>query len=116
MYCIHLWCVLLQNAHSAICSGVGFFCPVGLSVPSFHPMPAGMLPQYVRGVMFDAYRICSRVVHRSQCYPGWMTDHLPTRADECRLSARLRSRLVKDAPPAQGWIIARLDSLCDVPG
>lgn len=79
-------------------------------------MPAGMLPQYVRGVMFDAYRICSRVVHRSQCYPGRMTDHVPTRADECRLSARLRSRLVKDAPPAQGWIIARLDSLCDVPG
>lgn len=83
MYRIHLWCVLLQNAHSATRSGVGFFCPVGLALqggfavkgrcllvqirclPMFdHPMPAGMLPQYVRGMTFDANRICLCVVQR----------------------------------------------------
>jgi len=38
---------------------------------------------------------------------------LPTRADECRLSACLHSRLVKASPPAQGWMTEHFPSLCD---
>ena len=114
--------------HSVTRSGVGFFCPLGLVLQGgfavkrrclltlCHPMPAGMLPQFVRGMTFDANRIRSCVVHRSQRCPGWMSNHIPSRGDECRLSARLHSRLVKDSPPAQGWSTVCLDSLCDVPG
>ena len=38
---------------------------------------------------------------------------LPTRAEECRLSACLHSRLVKESPPAQGWMTEHFPSLCD---
>ena len=114
MYRIHPWCVLLQTAHSAIRSGVGFFCPVGFEVR----------PSYARR---HVTAVCAWYDVRCKPYlfvrgtssikcPGWMTDYVPTRADECRLSARLHSRLVKESPPAQGWSTAYLDSLCDVPG
>lgn len=42
MYRIHLWCVLLQNAHSATRSGVGFFCLVEKT------MLADVRPSYAR--------------------------------------------------------------------
>src|SRR5699024_8536997 len=39
--------------------------------------------------------------------------HLPARAHGCRLSACLYSRLVKESPPAQGWLPELFPSLCD---
>ena len=128
MYRIHPWCVLLQTAHSAIRSGVGFFCPVGLALQDGFAVirrcllvQIRCLPSYARrhvtaGCAWYDVRCKPYLFVRGttsiKC-PGWMTDHVPTRGDECRLSARLHSRLVKESPPAQGWSIELLPSLCD---
>lgn len=118
-------------AHSVTRSGVGFFCPVGLALQDGFAVirrcllvQIRCLPSYARRHVtavraWYAVRCKPYLLVRGTPFancPGWMSNHVPSRGDECRLSARLHSRLVKDSPPAQGWSIARLDSLCDVPG